>query len=104
MNQLYQFPGFSRHKTLNKIHIIQILPCGNTEGGIVIPVVHNVLRPQPVAVLLFKLLQRFHGDCGAIAKPVHEFFLGLVIKHQGKMVEKGGEANHISGDYPSAIG
>ena len=95
MNQIHQFPSLFCHKPLNKVHIVQIPSGGNPECGVIVTVVHNILRRQPVAVLLFKLFQSLYGYGCTVAKPVYEFFPGLVIEYQGKVIEKGGKPNHI---------
>ncbi len=95
MDQRHQLRRLFRHKPLDKIHVIPICLCGHPEGRIVISVVHQVLRAQPVSVLRLKFLQRFYGYGASVAEPVHEFFLRLLVKYQGEMIEKRGEADHI---------
>ena len=76
------------HKSLDKIHIIAICLCRHTEGRIVIPIVHNILRTQRIAVFLFKLFQSLHGNSRSVSEPVYEFFLCLAVKYECKMIEK----------------
>ena len=95
MDQLHQLPGFFRHKALDKIHIIPVLSGGNPEGRIIVPIVHNVLRSEGVAVFGLEFLQRLHTDGCSVSEPVHEFFLCVASEHQREMVKKCGEAHNI---------
>ena len=95
MYQPHQLPGLFRHKPLDKVHIVPVLPGGYAECGVIIPVINNVLRPEGIAVLLLKLLQRLHGHGCAVSEPIHKLFLCITIKYQGEMIEKCGKPHHI---------
>ncbi len=95
MDQIHQFFRFFGHKSLDKIHVVQIPWGGNPEGGIIVPVVHDVLGPESVAVLFLEFLQSLHRNRGAVSEPVHKFLFGPVIEHQSEMVEKGGKPHHV---------
>ena len=95
MDQRHQLRRLFRHKPLDKIHVIPICLCRHPEGRIVISVVHQVLRAQPVTVLRLEFLQRFYGYGASVAEPVHKFFLCLLVEYQRKMIEKRSKADHI---------
>ena len=95
MYQPHQLPGLFRHKTLDEVHIVPVLPGGYAECGVIIPVINNVLRPEGIAVLLLKLLQRLHGHGCAVSEPIHKLFLCITSEYQGEMIEKCGKPHHI---------
>ena len=68
---------------------------GTRKGGVVIAVVHDIFRPQRIAILLLELFQRLDGYGSAIAEPVYELFLPVGAKYQRKMIEEGGKSHDI---------
>ena len=97
MNDLHQFLRFSRHESLDKVHIIPLMPDGRPVGCLQHPPVDKVLRSQRVSVFFPESVQcrRAHGEI--IACPVCEPdpAAGIVTENPDKIVKKRGQANHI---------
>ena len=49
--EVYQFFCLFGNESLDEIHILAIGVGGHAEGGVVIAVVHDILRPQRIAIL-----------------------------------------------------
>ena len=62
---------------------------------VVISLIDDILRTEPVTNLFFKLFQDIRTYRCRVAIPVHIFFAGKLIKHQCKLVEKGRKAQYI---------
>ena len=68
---------------------------GNPEGGIIVPIVHNILRSEGIAVFRPEFLQSLDADRCPVSEPVHKFLLCVASEYQRKMVEKRGEPYNI---------
>ena len=95
MGEVNQFFCLSGNESLDEIHILAIGFGGHAEGGVVIAVVHDILRPQRIAILLLEFFQRLDGYGSAIAKPVYELFLPAGAEYQRKVIEEGGKSHDI---------
>jgi len=67
----------------------------NAVGIVHVALVDNVFRAEWIADLFFELLQHIWTDRCGITEPVHIFLPCQLIKDQGELMEKGGEAYHI---------
>ena len=96
MNYIYKFFCFLCHKFLNKIYIIKILFCRYSESCIIVSLVYNVLRSQPISSRLCKCFKCRNGNTCSISKPFYKFFFSKIIKYQRKMIKKCCKSHYIS--------
>ena len=96
MNYIYKFFRFLCYKFLNKIYIIKILFCRNSESCIIISLVYNVFCPQPVSSRFCKCFQCCNGNTSSITKPFNKFFFSKIIKYQCKMIKKRCKSYYVS--------
>ena len=95
MCQINHLPHQSRNFTALESHKIFIFPAGFSVLIIVIPLIDDIFRPEPIACLFLEFFQNIRRYRSGIAVPVHIFFPFQFIKDQRKLMEKCRVANHI---------
>ena len=79
---------------LEPLKILEFLS-RNAVRVVVIALVDDILRTEPIARFPLKLLQNIGAHTGAVSEPVHKLFFCIFIEYQGKLMEKGSKADHI---------
>ena len=96
MTDIHHFLSYLGHfPSLESLEILEF-PGRNAVLVIVIALIDDIFRTERIACFLFKLLQDIRAYRCGIAIPVHVLFSRQFVEHQGELVEKGGEPEHIN--------